>query len=348
MGEGRRCPVAKPDLDDGWLKYAHELDAALAAADFTKGERIVLREVFAQIYGPALRPAARLSSTEIAKRCGKIKQFIDEAIQRLVANQVLERRGKGWFRFRKDYESWLYKGGTPKAMPRFDKAEVAWIASAPTMAMAYKNIPMEDYPGSRSTNGVTHKQPPVNQRGDNLSPNGVTKVNQRGDNLSPNGVTISESPPDPPYKDFKTETETGDDDGARPASKAVTALSVSGPPSTPDALRSWARSAVSPLEHLADKLDGWIAAGYPIAWIHAAVQSALSSARAGGVAQYANKCLLKWQAAGKAPHEAPPPKADPSLLPISIAPATPDPARPPLRSSLSGLRDRSPERNGAL
>src|SRR5687768_6053984 len=53
-------PMAKPDLDEGYLRYAHTLDAALAYADFGKAERVVLRHVFAQVFGPAERRWARL------------------------------------------------------------------------------------------------------------------------------------------------------------------------------------------------------------------------------------------------------------------------------------------------
>ena len=76
--------MAKPDLDDGWLKYAHELDAALAVADFTKGARIVLREVFSQVFGPAKSKTARLSPSEIGRRVGMARQNVMRGIDELL------------------------------------------------------------------------------------------------------------------------------------------------------------------------------------------------------------------------------------------------------------------------
>lgn len=105
--------MAKPDTDDGWLKMAHELFAALAVADFTLGEWIVIREVLNQVYGPSKSRYASLSPTDIATRAGTHKPSVCRAISDLVAGNTLARSDHG-YRFLKDYESWKRADGTPR------------------------------------------------------------------------------------------------------------------------------------------------------------------------------------------------------------------------------------------
>lgn len=133
--------AAKPDLDDGWLPYAHELDAALAVADFTKGARIVLREVFAQIFGPAKLKTARVVATDVAARSGFKRPNVSRAIKELTDSRVLTLESDGAFRFNKDYESWLMADGrnTPDDTPRLTPEEASYCRHATATALAYKN-----------------------------------------------------------------------------------------------------------------------------------------------------------------------------------------------------------------
>lgn len=124
--------AAKPDLTDGWLPYAHELDAALAVADFTKGARLVLREVFAQIFGMAKLKSATLSPSGIASVAGMMREHVSRAIKELVDSGVLVRLGDGTYRFIKDYESWTRKGE-----PRLTQTELGYCRSARDSALAY-------------------------------------------------------------------------------------------------------------------------------------------------------------------------------------------------------------------
>jgi hypothetical protein len=125
--------MAKPDTDDGWLPYAHELDAALAVADFSKGARIVLREVFSQCFGLARNRTAILSPSEIGGRVGVMKEHIVKAVGMLVACGVLTRVSRGEYRFVKDYERWTFPDGSA----RLTKTEIAWCLSAPYVAKAH-------------------------------------------------------------------------------------------------------------------------------------------------------------------------------------------------------------------
>jgi hypothetical protein len=137
--------MAHPDTDDGWLKYAHELDAALAAADFSKGARIVLREVFAQIFGPAKQKTAELSPSDIARRIGRSKGTVGNRITELVESRVLVRVGSR-YAFRKDYETWVrvvrrLPDGSVETVPRLTPAEVQWCRAAPKHALSFVPVP---------------------------------------------------------------------------------------------------------------------------------------------------------------------------------------------------------------
>jgi Bacteriophage replication protein O len=157
--------MAKPDTDDGWLKYAHELDAALACADFSKGARIVLKEVFAQIYGPAKRMVAQIAPSELGRRYGIDKSNLLRAVRELVESNVLIRVDGSGFRFDKHYDRWTKKG-----RPRFTKLELAAIGSAPDIAISYARISGVSSDTHPENNGVTSDTGGVSQ----LTPNGVT------------------------------------------------------------------------------------------------------------------------------------------------------------------------------
>jgi len=142
--------MAKPDCDDGWLKYAHELDAALAVADFTKGARVVLREVFAQIFGPAKLRSAALSPTDIGTRVGMRREHVARAVKELADANALVRLKDGSYRFNKDYESWLHNGS-----PRLTPGEVAYCRNAPAQALSHRNDPGNASSESRNDSGNT-------------------------------------------------------------------------------------------------------------------------------------------------------------------------------------------------
>lgn len=75
-------------------------------------------------------------------------------------------------------------------------------------------------------------------------------------------------------------------------------------------LESWCRGILTQrgvdrgdAEDFYPKLSGWLAGGYAADWIRGAVQLAAMNARAGGLAQYANKLLLRWHRSGKPDYE---------------------------------------------
>jgi hypothetical protein len=202
--------MAKPDCDDGWLKYAHELDAALAVADFTKGARIVLREIFAQLFGPAKLRTARVSPTELARCTGQVKTGLVRAVRELVESDVLRKRPDGSYVFNKDYESWVIQGGRghSSGSPRLSRDEVIYCRNAPVRAMAYKagyNGQIQSENGNQTvTDGNQIVTPEIVDE--------VTKLLPEGNQIVTASVTGSlpdvAPPPAPPLVNGCAEFET--------------------------------------------------------------------------------------------------------------------------------------------
>jgi hypothetical protein len=119
----------KPDTDDGWLKIAHELAAALDTAGFGKVERVALNVVFSQTYGRAKRKTAILSPTEIGHRWGYAKQSVERSIKSLCVANVLKKTPGGEYQFNKLYRTWV--SGQES---RFTKQELEAIGQAPKFA----------------------------------------------------------------------------------------------------------------------------------------------------------------------------------------------------------------------
>lgn len=197
--------MAKPDCDDGWIPYAHELDAALAVADFSKGARIVLREVFSQTFGLAKNRTATLSPSEIAGRVGMVKQHIVGAISELVQARVLIRVNRGEYRFIKDYERWIY----PSGKARLSKTEIAWCMAAPYVAKVHQSAKKKVLnTGAPIVSKATSPEAPIvsvlnNDGGANRFPLGAPIVSVLNKSTNRNGRGI------------ELETEIRDDDDSR-------------------------------------------------------------------------------------------------------------------------------------
>jgi hypothetical protein len=303
--------AAKPDCDDGWLKYAHELDAALAVADFTKGARIVLREVFSQIFGPAKLRHARLSPAEIGGRVGMARPHVMRGITELVDSGVLARSADGAYKFIKDYESWTYKGAR-----RLSEAEVVYCHSAPRIALSYMHTPTQN----ALPNEVTHQQPPVTNLGNanvEMLPNEVMDVTQRGNGLLPNEVTdfpspyrngreletlerINTIPPLPPEGGAVVVDEGSDPNPIRDPEQSG---SVTPDPLSAAGLIDLARLVLGERGEAEDfgyQISGWLTA-FPGDWIRDAILVTGAKATAidrSMLASYALACLQRWRPHG--------------------------------------------------
>ena len=192
--------MAKPDLNDGYLRYAHELDAALACADFTLGARIVLREVFAQIFGPAKRRTAVVSPSETARRYGLEKSNLLRGVRELIESGVLRKIGECEYHFVKDYESWTRNGRR-----RLSESMVVAAREAPRMAMSYKHLSGVNPDTQHGVNRDTSDKRTLIT---GVNPDTVTVSIQ-----TPNGVnrdTPPVVPPRPPTGERARKKETGD------------------------------------------------------------------------------------------------------------------------------------------
>lgn len=101
--------MASPQLEQGFIRLAHELDAALSVAGFGRVEALILREVRAQWFGKANREVAWLNFRELERETGIPRQSFQRAVRSLVESRVLA-KVEGGHKFIKDYESWILKG----------------------------------------------------------------------------------------------------------------------------------------------------------------------------------------------------------------------------------------------
>lgn len=165
--------MAKPDLEDGYLRYAHELDAALACADFTKGARIVLREVLSQIFGPAASKTAKIHAAEIVRTYGLHKSYIHRGIKELVESGVIVKVDDYDYQFVKNYENWT-KNGTPRLSPE----EIEAARTAPERAMSHKRSCGRNSVNSNKPDNDSHGRNLVNSHQSDDDTSGRNSVNQ--------------------------------------------------------------------------------------------------------------------------------------------------------------------------
>ncbi len=183
--------MAKPDCDDGWLKYAHELDAALAVADFSKGARIVLHEVFSQIFSLAKLRTARISPSELARRSGQVREVISRAVKELVDSNVLSPQSDGSYRFNKHYESWTgcNRHGSTET-PRLSPVEIGYCGNAPAIAKAFQH----GYSPKSRSQTATVGDPKCSQLATGTVAKRLRNRSQRATETVANGLRAEPSP----------------------------------------------------------------------------------------------------------------------------------------------------------
>jgi len=180
-----RETMARPLRKHGYVPIAHELHAAIACADFTKGASIVLREVLNQLFRKVPLKTALVSPSDLAKRTGWKKQFFIRGINELVASGVITRADEGGYLFVKDYASWTRNGEPRLTDEELDYAFSSRPATAENVAfmggnpvtLAINPVTRDEqssYPGEaiqlpKPTNLVTHEvvppRPPIEERG---------------------------------------------------------------------------------------------------------------------------------------------------------------------------------------
>ena len=101
--------MARPDCDDGWIKLANELGAALASADLSAGERVVLWFAIERFFGPQKPRAVEVRGKAVSRATGMSVSGARRAIRSLVSIGILEPIGapeSKQFRLVKDYDRW--------------------------------------------------------------------------------------------------------------------------------------------------------------------------------------------------------------------------------------------------
>jgi len=125
--------------------------------------------------------------------------------------------------------------------------------------------------------------------------------------IQDNSRQIQDPLPPPPGEVVVVETQD-----LKPPAPTLEPIAVT----TLEDLRAWVAVAVPEIESIGGKLAA-LAATYPVDWVHLAILTALTNAKPGKLASYANGCLAKWRVEG-GPNAAKP-KSTPGVLALSPA-----------------------------
>lgn len=330
--------MAKPDLDDGFIRVAHDLDAALAIADFTKGARIVLREVFAQAFGKGARSLVEIHVGNIAKRSDTKRQYISRGFRELIdSNILIEDTESGFYAFNKRYETWT-KGGEK----RISEGGLAYCRGAKETMMRYFRDTTSDHkpnPYKPRANPVDKLINPVDTEKE-TEPKELTTLHQNScgvgtnpvDNLAPKQLTLSAA-----YRGTRRgegRREKGEEEvvvvGERastnetptqtdPESIQVRTVAPPDAPKTLDELHDWYRRAYpDEIEDVWKNFKGWVNTYEHVWWIQEAIVIGFTN-RESDIARYIHGCLRNWRQTGG------PPLVDaarPKTLPTRASPMT--------------------------
>ncbi len=133
--------MAAPDTDDGWFRFALELDSAIGFARLGEAAGVLLRYGLHQVYGAGERPKVMvLRQTELAERTGQDRNWAFKGIGELLRKRILvEATGRHEYRLQKDYERWVGKGGKPL----LSRAQVRDCQAAPGYARQFNLGPRQ-------------------------------------------------------------------------------------------------------------------------------------------------------------------------------------------------------------
>ena len=285
----RLSVVAKPDLDDGYLMVAHELLAAVMVAHVPQESRLVLFEVFAQIYGPAKAKHATLRPVEIARRTGLKPNNVSRAITWLIDHGMLRRIDLSTFAFVKNYDLWQGEGKSvlPPTM-------ACYAANAPGQARRYGFAK------------ITHN-PEVSPKENRKKPIEVDikSTDSTSSETSADSDLISKSMRKdinfdtiPPYREKENVVVVVEDDAndSRIVSDQNSTPDIRGQrpfkpdPAELDRVKATV-DALDPMAFLTLKVEA-IKTLYPLDWIEAAFIKAAGQANHGHLAHYANTLLI--------------------------------------------------------
>lgn len=334
--------MAKPDLNDGYLMVAHELMAAVMTAHVPQEARVVLFEVFSQLYGPAKLKEAILAPPEIARRTGLKPANVWRGIGFLVTNGMLVRDpASGTYRWVKDYARWGVEG-----KPLLSPQMASYAVHAPMLAMSHKvpknpQTPKRKAPADRigfdtnSTNADVSKDGrSYRKRYDGRIENDTIppyrekeKYNYNNDGGDEEIASVSDSGEEAegiePFEATPADPLPAPVD-ARPAPVPGELRRPFRPdPAELERVRAWVLSELGP-DNPAVMNVGRFSPQYPLAWIEQAIEEALSTPgmRPNDAWRYAYRCLSDWWKLGG------PPKAQTRITARIAAPlGLPSPVR---------------------
>jgi hypothetical protein len=255
--------VAKPDLEDGYFKFAYELLPALLLGQFRKEASIVLCEVLAQTYGRGKRRSAVVEPARISARCGCRRENVWRGLKQLTDANVLVRQDDGTYRFVKDYAKWRTDRGI-----LMDTVGQAYCAAYPVLAKSYE----PDRGGDPAVSTVDTVSD---------SPLCTPLVGVRIGELE-KGVVVDAG-----------------EDGRIAEIELIRPFM----PDRDEVMRvcTWAEGLAGANEQIPSKVKQH-ATSYPLPWIEDAVLCGLA-AQPGKVWAYAHRCLLRWWAAKGQDHD---------------------------------------------
>jgi phage replication O-like protein O len=98
--------MARPDIDNGFLRLANELAEALMRTNLNGAQFRIIRAVERECYGRnGGRKTARLSTTKLAQMTGLSLRSVEREVPELIRRHVLFREG-GHLGIQKDYDRW--------------------------------------------------------------------------------------------------------------------------------------------------------------------------------------------------------------------------------------------------
>lgn len=121
--------MARPRLINGYLRFAHDLNSALAAVKLTQTERIVLATVLEQTFGIRKRERAILVPYRISRDTGFDRRNVIRAIRALCNFRIIKHEEFDSYSFNKDWESWVSIRVT-RIEPAFDENIRRWVENA--------------------------------------------------------------------------------------------------------------------------------------------------------------------------------------------------------------------------
>jgi len=116
-------------FDDENIYVAKELDAAISIAGFSPAERVVLREIWIQIYADDGVSSASVDPRDIDAKLGFRQGTAGIAIARLIKFGVIGRTESGRYTFIENFQSWNAKG-----VPLIPSRLLGFVLAQPTDA----------------------------------------------------------------------------------------------------------------------------------------------------------------------------------------------------------------------